>query len=521
MKIDRRFFLKKLGLAVAGSSLAGCFGTERLTSSGQCSNKPNVIIINADDLGYGDLSCYGAKQIKTPNIDRLAEKGRMFTDAHSASAVCTPSRYALLTGEYPFRKGIYGPCPEHMPLLIDPKKMSLARLFKENGYATSVIGKWHLGFGNEKCDWNKPLRPGPLELGFDYFFGIPMANSGFHYFYLENDRPYGWDPNDPLIKVKDPADRSPTPQFPEKGQNTYGGAKKAHALYDDQMTAKIFTEKAVKWINRYKDEPFFLYLAPTNIHHPFTPHPRFTGTSKAGRYGDFTHELDWMVGQIVDTVEKYNLTENTLIIFTSDNGGMFNEGGKFSWKAGHRMNGDLLGFKFGVWEGGQRVPFIACWPDRIAANTKSDQLICNVDILSTMAALLGQPLSDSAAPDSYNMVKALTGNPSFQLRDHLILAGRHPKSISIRKGPWIFIPTRGDGGEALKRRGGPKAVAMSGRQNSDINPDGSIKDKAPLEQLYNLKNDPSQKNNCIRDHPEIAEDLKKLLKKLKNKQKTV
>jgi arylsulfatase A-like enzyme len=202
-------------------------------------------------------------------------------------------------------------------------------LFKDGGYSTACIGKWHLGFGKTSCDWNKPLRPGPLELGFDYYFGVPKVNSGPPYVYVENDRIVGWDSDDPIIEKGKPP--SPTPEFPEKKRNIFGGARRAHELYDDEKTGTLLTEKAVDWIQKNRKNPFFLYFPTTNIHHPFTPVPRFKGTSQCGRYGDFIHELDWMVGEILKTLDDLELTEKTLIIFTSDNGGMFNDGGKDAW----------------------------------------------------------------------------------------------------------------------------------------------------------------------------------------------
>ena len=278
--------------------------------------KPNIVLIFADDLGYGDLSCYGATKVQTPNIDKLALEGRRFTDAHSASAVCTPSRYGLLTGQYPFRgnngKGIWGPCSHTQPLLIDTNKLTLGQLLKNDGYATAAIGKWHLGFGTEKTDWNKPLRPGPLELGFDHYFGVPKVNSGFPYVYVDDDKVVGYDPADP-ITFKKPFSKTTTypAEAGKKTANKVGGAKKAHAIYDDEKTGMLLTEKAVDWIEENKEQPFFLYFPTTNIHHPFTPAPQFRGTSQCGLYGDFIHELDWMVGQLVECLEKNDLSENT------------------------------------------------------------------------------------------------------------------------------------------------------------------------------------------------------------------
>lgn len=325
---------------------------------------PNVVLIFADDLGYGDLGCYGATKVQTPNIDRLAKEGRRFTDAHSVSAVCTPSRYALLTGQYPVRgtgprgeKGIWGPSPVTARLLVDKEKTTIADVFKNKGYDTAAFGKWHLGFGEEKNTWQEPLRPGPNDLGFDYYFGMPVVNSAPPYVYVENDRVVGSDPNDPLVHLGRNA-KGVTPITPipkeaaNRSPNQFGGAKKGHELFNDYEVGTTLAKKAVNWIDERDGKPFFLYMATTNIHHPFTPARRFQGTSQCGLYGDFIHELDWIVGELRACLEKNNVLDNTLIIFTSDNGGMFNFGGQAAFKAGHRQNGDLLGFKFGVWEGG-------------------------------------------------------------------------------------------------------------------------------------------------------------------------
>ena len=262
------------------------------------STMPNVVLIFADDLGYGDVGCYGATKVKTPNIDRLAREGRRFTDAHSASAVCTPSRYALLTGEYPFRRGIWGPCHPTSKLLIDTNKLTVAKLLKRKGYDTSCFGKWHLGFGRDRNDWKEPLRPGPQDLGFDYYYGVPVVNSAPPYVYVENDRIVGMTPDDPLVYLGKDARKNVTPITPlqprhgNRVPNWFGGATEAHKLYNDFTVGLTLAEKATRWIEQRGDAPFFLYLATTQIHHPFTPAPRFQGTSQCGLYGDFIHALD-------------------------------------------------------------------------------------------------------------------------------------------------------------------------------------------------------------------------------------
>jgi arylsulfatase A-like enzyme len=376
---------------------------------------PNVVLILADDLGYGDLGCYGATHLQTPHIDRLASEGRRFTDAHSASAVCTPSRYGLLMGEYPFRRDLWGPVMNPSPLVVDPERTSLADLFQRKGYATALFGKWHLGFGDHpKPDWNAALRPGPLELGFDHYFGIPVVNSHPPFVWVEDHHVVGLDPSDPLIYGGMP----PTENYPEKMMSpAMSGAKAAHALYRDDQAGKTLVDKATRFIRQQQGSPFFLYLATPQIHHPFTPAKEFIGTSRAGRYGDFIHELDWMVGQILQALEGSQLLDRTLIILTSDNGGMLNQGGQEAWQLGHRLNGALLGFKFDAWEGGHRVPMIVRWPGKIPAGSVSSELISQVDLWATCAALVGHSPQPGEAPDSINMLPAWTGSTSTPLRD--------------------------------------------------------------------------------------------------------
>jgi arylsulfatase A-like enzyme len=479
---------------------------------------PNIVLIFTDDLGYGDVGCYGATKVKTPHIDRLAREGRRFTDAHSASAVCTPSRYALMTGEYPFRVNSWAPIFSRDKLLIDPAKTTLASLLKRQNYATACIGKWHLGFG-EKCppDWNGELKPGPLELGFDYYFGLPTVNSHSPYVLVENSRVLGLDPADPLVFGGTP----PTKAFPEKilRANPVSGGKAAHALYKDEELGTQFTQKAVAWLREKRRGPFFLYFATPHIHHPFTPHPRFKGTSNAGRYGDFIHELDWMVGELLATLDELKLTENTLVIFTSDNGGMLNEGGQDAWRAGHRANGDWLGYKFGAWEGGHRVPFIARWPGKIPAGSTSDQLVSNVDLLATFASLTRQSLVDTDGVDSFDILPALLGAPAKPIRDHLVIAPFDPKNITLRSGKWVYISAQGDGGFGGVR-GGPGSIAFSQRVNSDITAGGKIKPDAPETQLYNLEADPMQTVNVVRRYPEMAAQLAEQLRQYRASART-
>ncbi len=498
----------------------------------QSSELPNVVLIFADDLGYGDLGCYGATKLKTPNIDKLAAEGRKFTDAHSASSVCTPSRYGLLTGQYPFRgnggKGIWGPAAITSHLLIPAETLTIADVFKKSGYDTAAFGKWHLGFGKGVNTWEEPLRPGPQDLGFDYYFGMPVVNSASPFVYVENDSIVGSDPADPIIHLGRDAKKDQvtpiTPIQPKESQrsaNQFSGAVAAHKLFNDYEVGTKLTEKATSWIKGRKEKPFFCYFATTNVHHPFTPAKRFQGSSESGVYGDFVHELDWIVGEVVKTLEEKGVADNTLIIFTSDNGGMFNLGGRVAAAKGHSINGKLLGSKFGVWEGGHRVPFIAKWPGKIEAGSVSDQLTISVDLLSTFAALTGQKLENSR--DSINMLPAFTGNPEKPLRDEMFITPNKTSHMSYRKGKWMYIPAKSDGGFRGSKPnqhawGGPAVAKLVDTPNSDI-VNGKLKGNAPPAQLYDLEADPNQTENLYRKHPEIVTEMAAVLNQVRPKKR--
>lgn len=525
MKKNKYTFLFCIGLSIFFSQC-----TSQIKSSADTDNtaigagftKPNIIYINVDDLGYGDVAAYGATKVRTPNIDKLAKEGRKFTDFHSASAVCSPSRYALLTGQYPSRKEMWRPVFLRSPLVIDTAQMTLGKMMQNAGYETAIIGKWHLGFGNNyPVDWNKELKPGPLEVGFNYFFGIPVLNSHPPFVYVENHHVVGLNPEDPLIYGK----RAETRPYPEKFDlDSIGGGKAAHDLYIDSLIGSTITKKAVTWIRQYKDKPFFLYFNPTNIHHPFTPHGRFLGTSEAGLYGDFIHELDWMIGEILLTLDQEGLSENTLVILTSDNGGMFNQGGQQTWQMGHRPNGDLLGFKFDAWEGGHRVPFIARWPGRIPAQSQSNEMLCNIDMLATFAALTNQTLKNGEGPDSYNALPAIVGTPKDSIRDFLIISPRLKSHLAIRKGNWMYIPAQNSGGFTgtmigEHELGGAAAHILTKHVNSDIEK-GKVKPSAPPAQLYDLEKDPLQKQNLHNQYSEFAKQLDSLLHEALSKEMT-
>lgn len=451
------------------------------------SEYPNIVLIYADDLGYGDLSCYGATKLKTPNIDRLAKEGRLFTDGHSTSAVCTPSRYALLTGEYPLRIDNYSPVFCEDSLLIDPKKTTIASLLKRKGYATACVGKWHLGFGNKpKPDWNKELKPGPLELGFDYFFGLPVVNSHPPFVYMENHRIVGLDPSDPLIYKRGGKthglEYKGKHAAPRPGMPSLIGGKAAHDLYVDEHIGETLTQKALTWMNQ-QSQPFFLYYASHNVHLPFTPHPYFQGKSECGLRADFVLELDWSVGQLIAAVERFGVLENTLFVFTSDNGAIIHREHEEVKNLGHAPNGKLKGKKFGAWEGGHRVPFIACWPNKIPAGTSSNALVANMDLLPTFAAITDQKLAPNEARDGFNQLPLFVEEAGVSARDVSLIQPHKRSHTSLRQGDWIYIPGAGDGGWMKAKPGDP------------------------VRQLYNLKEDPFQKNNRIADYPKRADAM--------------
>lgn len=502
--------------ALAMLSAWTCVAAEPSATSTPKTSRPNVVLILADDLGYGDTGCYGATKIKTPHLDRLATEGLRFTDAHSASAVCSPSRYALLSGEYPFRANMWGPLAAASKLRVDTRRATLASLFKSAGYATACIGKWHLGFGDQdQPDWNKDLKPGPLECGFDYYYGLPIVSSFAPYVYVENHRVVGLDPNDPL---KYGGTVEGTMKWPEKGLNGMSGGKAAHELYREDQLATVLTDKATTWLKSNKEKPFFLYYATPHIHHPFTASEKFRGTSECGRYGDFVQEFDDMVGQVMRTLDDLGVADNTLIIVTSDNGGMLNQGGQDAWKAGHRINGDLLGFKFDAWEGGHRVPFLARWPGRIKPGSVSNQLLALIDLPASFGSMLGAKLNPGDFPDSVNALAVLDGSATQPIRDRLIISPFHATHLTLREGKWLYIGVRGGGGFTSTKPGdhalgGPAALKFAGETNSDI-ANGKFKDDAPQAQLYDLQADPSQTTNVIRHHPEVATKMAATLKEL-------
>jgi arylsulfatase A-like enzyme/outer membrane protein assembly factor BamB len=458
-------------------------------------SRPNIVIILADDLGFGDVSCYGAKKVHTPNVDRLAREGLRFTDAHATSATCTPSRYALLTGEYPWRKKGTGILPGDAALIIEPGRTTLPSLLRKAGYRTGVVGKWHLGLGGpDGPDWNADIKPGPLEIGFDYGFIMPATGDRTPCVYVENHRVVGLDPKDPIrVSYAAPVGEEPTgrdhPELlkmrPSRGHDQtivngisrigYMSGGKAARWVDEDM-ADTFTRKATAFIEQNKDRPFFLYFATHDIHVPRVPHARFAGRSGMGPRGDVILQFDWCAGEILRTLDRLGLADNTLVILSSDNGPVVDDGyqDEAVEKLGdHKPAGPLRGGKYSIWEGGTRVPFVVRWPARIKAGT-SDAVVCLMDCLASLAALSQQPLASTDALDSVNVLPALLGESKTGRKQLVEHAGQ---MLALREGLWKFI--------------------------------ASV--KGPIGQLYNLADDLAETNNLAAANPERVKELSEKL----------
>ncbi|MBM3335978.1 arylsulfatase, partial [Candidatus Sumerlaeota bacterium] len=403
-RLNRRDFL---ATAATGAAVVA-IPRSPMASEAAGGSKPNIIVILSDDLGWGSLNCYGAdpQLVRTPNCDRIRREGVRFTDANTPSSVCSPTRYALLTGRYCWRtslkREVLGvPAPLH----IEPERLNMASLLKRHGYRTAAVGKWHLGYGSEaRCDYTTELEPGPLEIGFDYHFGVPSNHGDVTGVFVENRRVVGL--------------RSSKIDPKKYGTNFNGapylGLDAPQRVDEDVMDT--LTRKAVAWLEQQSPgKPFFLYYTPVAVHHPVTPSAKFKGASKAGPYGDWIHELDASVGAILEALDRKNLTRDTLVIFTSDNGGVISDQPGFTEaiaiKAGLVINGPWRARKHSVYQGGFRVPFVARWPGKIAAGTESDEMISLADMLATTAAIVGEPLPPvpQASEDGYNVLPALLG----------------------------------------------------------------------------------------------------------------
>jgi arylsulfatase A-like enzyme len=459
--------------------------------------EPNVIVILADDIGYGDLSCFGAKAIKTPNIDKLAAAGLRFTDAHSPAAVCTPTRYSLLTGQYSFRhKPGAGILPGDAPLAIPLDRFTLPRLFQQAGYATAAVGKWHLGLGDPKPDWNAEIKPGAREVGFDYSYLIPATGDRVPCVFIENGRVSNLDPQDPIqVNFKEKIGTEPTGkenpelltnQKPRPGRghdNTIvngisriGWMTGGHAArWKDEDIADVITAKAVKFIADNKTKPFFLYFATHDAHVPRTPHARFKGSSQHGLRGDVIQEFDWSVGEVMKALDEHKLADNTIVIVTSDNGGVIDDGYLDGIEAAtltnHTINGPLKGFKGGLHDGGHRVPMVVRGP-KVPVGV-SAALCCHVDFMATFAAMLGKALPKGANPDGVSQWPAFTAaKPATPCRTELIHQAGNFNNLALRQGDFKYIPPLG------KMQNDP--------------------------QLYDIANDLSETKNLAKAKPEMV-----------------
>lgn len=415
---------------------------------------PNVVLIYADDIGYGDLGCYGATKVKTPNCDKLAAAGLRFTDGHSVASVCTPSRYSLMTGEYAFRKKGTGIATGLQGLLIDPRRTTLPSVLQGAGYSTGVVGKWHLGLGTTPTDYNEAIEPGPKDVGFDYAWILPATGDRVPCVWVENDRVVGLDPKDPIkldYSVKRGDKESFVSGIPRIGGQTGGKA----AMWDDEEMSLVIAKKSCEFIQKNYAKPFFLFMATHNIHVPRAPNPKFKGKSDCGVRGDAIIEFDWMVGQVLDQLEKDKLTESTLVLLTSDNGGINDDNGPDKVHGigdpdatnGHKPNGPLRGTKSTVFEGGTRVPFIVRWPAKVKAGT-SDALMSQMDLLASLAALTGQKVKGGEGPDSENHLDTLLGVKRTG-REYLIEQSNGGEPFGFRHGTWKLHPTGGKPRPAL------------------------------------------------------------------------
>ena len=480
--------------------------------------KPNVVIIYIDDLGYGDVSCYGSNTIKTPNVDNLASTGIRFTNGHCSSASCTPSRFSMLTGGYAFRQKGTGIAPGDAAMIINPETRTLADIFSEAGYKTGVVGKWHLGLGGEGGpDWNGYITPGPQDIGFDYSFLIPATGDRVPCVYTENGRVLGLDHADLItVNYKEKIGSEPTglenPELlkihPSHGHNNtivngisrigfMTGGKSA--LWVDEYMAEAITQKALAFIEKNKDNPFLLYYSTHDIHVPRVPNPQFVGKSGMGPRGDAILEMDWAVGEIMKKLNLLGLTEKTIVIFTSDNGPVVDDGYQdqaVELLGNHQPGGPLRGGKYSAFNAGTQVPFIVSWPGRIKFGV-SDVLISQVDFMASFAKMLGMSLFEKDAIDSYEMLDQLLGK-SKKSRDHFVHEGN--STMALICGDWKYIvPAKG-----------PKIAAYT---NIEMGND-------PEPQLYRLTDDLGETKNLATEYPEKVKEMENLLAKIREEGRT-
>ncbi len=499
-----RFSCLWLLVALLGSSIAWS------------ADPPNVLVIMSDDVGYGDISCYGATEVSTPNIDRLASEGLRFTSGYCSASTCTPTRYSFLTGTYAFRRPGTGIAPPNSPALIPPDTTTLPSLLKQAGYQTAVIGKWHLGLGGEEGpDWNGALKPGPLEIGFDHCFLLPTTNDRVPQVYVEDHHVRDLDQDDPLwVGRKKPSEDHPTGITHREtlkmdwshGHNAtihngisrigfYTGGREAR--FRDEDLSDQWVDRSVRWIEENQDNPFFLFFSSHHIHVPRVVHERFQGHSSLGPRGDAIVELDWCVGELLNTLDRLELTENTLVIFCSDNGPVLDDGYKddaIEKLGSHQPAGPFRGGKYNVYEAGTRTPFITRWPGTVPTG-ESDEIVCTIDLAASLAAMAGVELPQDGCLDSFNVYDALLGKPDSKGREHLVQQDNgRGGNYGFRVGDW-----------KLQRHDSERT------RNTELRLEGR---PVARFQLFNLVDDPAERTNVIEQHPEVAEDLQQRLAEL-------
>jgi len=492
-------------------SLISCKSNNKQTTA----LRPNIIFIYTDDLGYGDLSCYGATGVQTPNVDFLAKNGIQFTDAHSGASTCTPSRYSILTGRYAFRNNA-AILPGSAPLVIRPGTPTLPGMLQKEGYQTAVIGKWHLGLGNGSPAWNEELKPGPLEIGFNYSFIVPATLDRVPTVFVENHKVLNLQKDDSLaisydhkignlptgiehpemLKVQADSQHSGTIADSISRIGFMSGGKSA--WWKDENIAQVLINKVKAFINNNKKDPFFLYFAVTDIHVPRDPNKRFIGKSSMGKRGDAIAEMDWSTGEVLKILKDAGLENNTLIIFTSDNGPILDDG--YADKAEQLVGNDkpagpFSGGKYSAYEAGTRMPTIIYWPGKITP-AKSNALFSQVDFYASFAALTGHELDSDEACDNYNVLDALVGKSQTGRTGML----EEAFTLALRAGNWKYIAPQTKLTPAWLKN---KKVA-TGLSSSP--------------QLHNLENDTAEKINIIDKYPEQAEKMKMILNKIQDQE---
>lgn len=479
--------------------------------------KPNVIIVYADDLGYGDLSCYGGVGVETPNVDRLLENGVKFTDAYSTSAVCTPARYSVITGEYPFRNPETHILPGNAHCIIKKEKGTLPKVFKKAGYNTAVIGKWHLGLGEDNLDWNREITHTPNDVGFDYSYIFPATNDRVPCVYIKNRMVENLEQNDPIeVSYQDECpyeDIVTATKNPEllRMKHSHGhdqsivngvgrigymrGGEKA--TWRDEDLSERFSERAKNFITKNSKEPFFMFYALHQPHVPRVPNPKFVGKTGLGPRGDVIAEMDWCIGELVAHLEKEGLLNDTIIIFSSDNGPVLDDGylddsQRFNKMLMHKPAGPLRGGKYSKFEGGTRIPLIVSWESHINPQVSS-ALVSQVDFMASFASMLNIKLEDWA-PDSLDIINAFLGKSHIGRSE--ILAEAVNKSHFLRQGKWTYLQPKDDD-------------AMNYYTDIEL---GSSLDP----QLYNMDYDIGQRENVAQLHMDIVEKMDKRIEEIKS-----